>query len=903
MSNHLPVILIKAKEGIQKVIRPLPLKSLQADCIFTESAREAENLFKSSIIDLIIYQIEDTGKKMLNINFLHTKLTKKTPVPVIYLVKNGRQKIPGLDKIEPGSFDLITEPIEKHLLINKITNFLKIIELKKELAGISSNLPVPSKLKNNKPALSKKLSEKTKQLSREIKDHIKTKPERYHKNKSLNEKLQVFSALLGTIPNPMVIKNHKGEYLQCNRAFEQFFGIKSSELSGKTAFDFFDRSFADKMKQFDNDQVKRKKARGQEHAHIKPDGTVVHVMIYKNVFSFGSNAEPGTITTIVDVTHLKRAEDLLNVQYTIDYIASLEKGIQSALNLILDHIFKLYWVDGGGIYLYDKNHNRLTLVCHKGLSAKYARKVKTYTKNSTQVQLLLKGSNLYVKSNKLSPEIRMLLSEQGILSVAILPLINSKNNEIIGSLNLASKNFEQITEQDKKGIESISTRIINLILYAQSQEKVKESQLLLEQKVAEKTRALNKKINELITKQKEIRLSEKKYRKLQDNLPLGIFSSTPQGKIIYGNQSAIKMFGYDSWDDINTIPVTDMYYSKEQRTEIIQTLITKGKLPETEVQLVRKDKSTFWGLVRSNAVYNNKGIPIQFDGIIENISDIKNAKLKLEEANKKITSINKNLEKKIQEALSKHETQNALLIQKSKLESLGELSAGIAHEINQPLGVMALTFENLKLKINAEKLTPEYLDTKFQSIEDNMRRIREIIDHIRTFSRDQESFVLNKVNVNKVVRKALSMIGAQYSNHNITIRLDLKEDIGFTVGSNLKLEQVILNLLANSKYALEEKGTFEGETDFSKEILIKTDTTPDKIILLIEDNGAGIKAKHLTRIFDPFFTTKPEGFGTGLGLSIVYGLVKDMRGEIVVDSKERKYTKFRITFPRFPEKD
>ena len=68
----------------------------------------------------------------------------------------------------------------------------------------------------------------------------------------------------------MVIKIHKGEYLQCNRAFEQFFGIKSSELSGKTAFDFFDRSFADKMKQFDNDQVKRKKARGQEHAHIKP---------------------------------------------------------------------------------------------------------------------------------------------------------------------------------------------------------------------------------------------------------------------------------------------------------------------------------------------------------------------------------------------------------------------------------------------------------------------------------------------------------------------------------------------------------------------------------------------------------------------------------------------------------
>ena len=147
------------------------------------------------------------------------------------------------------------------------------------------------------------------------------------------------------------------------------------------------------------------------------------------------------------------------------------------------------------------------------------------------------------------------------------------------------------------------------------------------------------------------------------------------------------------------------------------------------------------------------------------------------------------------------------------------------------------------------------------------------------------------------------MIGVQYLNHNINIKLDLKEDLGFTVGSNLKVEQVILNLLSNSKYALEEKGTFVSEAEFSKEILIKTDATAHKIILMVEDNGIGIKAKHLARIFDPFFTTKPEGFGTGLGLSIVYGLVKDMRGEILVNTVENKFTKFKITYPRFPEKD
>ena len=96
MSNHLPVILIKANEGIQKVIRTLPLKSLQADCIFTESAREAENLLKSSKIDLIIYQTEYPDKKNLRVNLLHTKLTKKNPVPIIYLVKNDQQKLIGI---------------------------------------------------------------------------------------------------------------------------------------------------------------------------------------------------------------------------------------------------------------------------------------------------------------------------------------------------------------------------------------------------------------------------------------------------------------------------------------------------------------------------------------------------------------------------------------------------------------------------------------------------------------------------------------------------------------------------------------------------------------------------------------------------------------------------------------
>jgi PAS domain S-box-containing protein len=372
---------------------------------------------------------------------------------------------------------------------------------------------------------------------------------------------------------------------------------------------------------------------------------------------------------------------------------------------------------------------------------------------------------------------------------------------------------------------------------------------------------------------------------------------------VHANPAAAKIFGYDSVDEIMKVSIEDLFLSENQRQKNIQILKENGFFKDKEVQLKRKDNTVFWGLISVNAVFDSNGYPVKFNGTIEDISEIKLAKSKLEEANQQILLINQNLEERIQEALKRQEDQHSLLIQKSKLESLGELSAGIAHEINQPLGVMSLSFENLKQKISANKITPEYLDSKFKSIQENIKRIRDIIDHIRTFSREQDSFVLDKVNLNKVVQKALSMIGMQYKNHNIHIKTELKENIGFTVGSNLKLEQVVLNLLSNAKYALEEKGIYVNESEFHKQIVIKTDSTKNKVILIVEDNGAGIKFSHLSKIFDPFFTTKPEGLGTGLGLSIVWGIITSMHGDIIVNSMERKYTKFRITFPRFPEND
>jgi PAS domain S-box-containing protein len=741
METHFPAILIKAKIKNQLLLLNYLEDSLKAKFYLSKTINETFTFLQRIKIDLIIFEITFAKSRKIHIGNLHKTLSLEGLIPILYIVPGELQKMISLEDLKTGTFDLLTLPFDKFLFVNRVKLFLQIKGINAASGKLQNKHVLTHHTNENSATM---LYERTKQLSSEIHDHIKTKVELYHQNIRLDENQHVFSDLLNTIPNPLVIKNSKGEYIQCNRAFEQFCGIKLSEIKGKTAFDFFDQGFATKFEQSDKDRLKSKKTSVQEHSLIKPDGTVIHLMIYKNIFPFGKYTEPGTITTIVDITHIKSEEDLLELQSTVNYLASLDK---------------------------------------------------------------------------------------------------------------------------------------------------------------EKTAELQNKVRDLEIEAHQHNLTKNALINLQNNIPIGIFSTSPKGEILYGNPAIFKIFGYDSMDEMSKISVMDLYYSKEKRDELLQILLTKGQLPGTEVQLLRKDKSTFWGLIRAQAVFDKQGKPVQYDGVVEDISERKLAKIQLEEAHKEILLINRNLKLKVEEALEKQEDQYSLLIQKSKLESLGELSAGIAHEINQPLGVIAMSLENLKHKMVSNTITPQYLDSKFQSINDNIKRIRNIIDHIRIFSREQDSFVLDKVNINEVVQNALSMIGTQYRNHNINIWLDLKENIGFTVGSELKLEQVILNLLANAKYALDEKGILKGETEFSKEIQIKTDTTPDKIILIIEDNGIGIEAKNLTRIFDPFFTTKPEGYGTGLGLSIVYGLVKDMRGEIFVTSKEKKYTKFKIIFPRFPEKN
>ncbi len=308
-----------------------------------------------------------------------------------------------------------------------------------------------------------------------------------------------------------------------------------------------------------------------------------------------------------------------------------------------------------------------------------------------------------------------------------------------------------------------------------------------------------------------------------------------------------------------------------------------------------------------------------------------------------VQRVNQELEEKIKERTSeifrqKEELEKILnqlkqthtqLLQSEKMASLGQLVAGVAHEINNPTSILAGNVnyvddyikvikgliaeyeryvshdpEILK-KIADYKETHDYdfiisdMDVLIGSIKNAAERIRHIVLDLRNFSRLDEA-ELNEVNIHDCIDTTVKLFMNQYK-HILTIQKDYRASNKIFCYVN-QINQVLLNVLVNSAHAIEIK--LNGQKELSKQSgLIKISTEDNAqggINIKIRDNGCGIPEQNLNKIFDPFFTTKPIGQGTGLGLSITYGIVQKHNGEILVSSSINEWTEFVIKLPFRP---
>ncbi len=239
---------------------------------------------------------------------------------------------------------------------------------------------------------------------------------------------------------------------------------------------------------------------------------------------------------------------------------------------------------------------------------------------------------------------------------------------------------------------------------------------------------------------------------------------------------------------------------------------------------------------------------------------------------------------------------DAQLIQASKMTSLGQLSAGIAHELNQPLNAIKMGSEFLNMmNENKEEFSSDQLDLITNEISVQVDRATEIINNLREFGRKSD-FTKEKTDINKPVHGVLSIMGQQLKLHNIDVKLDLSADIPPILAHKNRLEQVIFNLVTNARDAIIQRMADEPGSGLG-EIRIATRAQNGHVVLYISDNGTGMPESVKEKIFDPFYTTKQTGMGMGLGLSISYGIIKDYEGEIDIEGEEGAGTTFRISFP------
>ncbi|MCF6245752.1 MAG: ATP-binding protein [Desulfobacula sp.] len=410
--------------------------------------------------------------------------------------------------------------------------------------------------------------------------------------------------------------------------------------------------------------------------------------------------------------------------------------------------------------------------------------------------------------------------------------INTVSFMLVGLITLFFNQSWNINEKILSGRKKLEETHIKLVDLNQT----------LEHKVVERTEKLTS--------------SEHKARRIFEQSLDTILVTDEKFNISEINPAGVTLTGYKKEDMLaNQMGLKNFLAQGSEWKRIKHLLETREYILNDETDFLRPDYSQIRVLITGGVDYGAFGCGKTFHFIIKDIND------------------KRQMEQQIAQA--------------DKLAALGELSAGVAHEINNPLGII-LGYTQLMLKEDSE------FEEDLKTIEKHVKNCKTVVSDLLSFSR-KGTLEKSLVNVAIIIDGVVKFLANHTDFRNVKIQLKrLKKDRLMIYGNEQELSQVIINLMINACHAVNKKGTIQ--------VAIKK-TGDNQIFITVKDNGTGIRKKHFSRIFDPFFTTKPVGQGTGLGLSVGYGIIRRHGGDITARNRKEKGAAFTISLPLALTKD
>ncbi|MBL0715156.1 MAG: DUF3365 domain-containing protein [Desulfosarcina sp.] len=358
---------------------------------------------------------------------------------------------------------------------------------------------------------------------------------------------------------------------------------------------------------------------------------------------------------------------------------------------------------------------------------------------------------------------------------------------------------------------------------------------------------------ELQQTHENLKSSESKYRRLFESSRDPNFIWDLRKSLIDINEAGIQMFGFEDKAEALAIETGyQLFWDWHAGAVLFDTIREKGFVKEYEISVVNRWATRLDALVTANLKMDENGRPEGFEGIIRDVTE--------------------------RRKLEKH------LAQTEKLASIGQLAAGVAHEINNPLGVIKC-YANLISKNTADT---DQVREDVDVIKKHTRACSKIVEGLLNFARVHETRK-TIADIHAGIEEVVAILEPQFQKRTITIERRFEAGREAVLVDEEKMKQVYLNILLNAEQAMETGGLIT--------IATRADPAEGTVTIAITDNGAGIAPDQLDHIFDPFFTTKKTDKGTGLGLSIIYGIVKEHGGEILVESTPGRGSCFRLILP------